>query len=109
MCAEMSVVDDSVTCEATVANDSNMEIEEFNSDMDILESNLFDKEYDMSEEETLKHISHQILDKIEFECVPDHERRALCKLIMTRGLTDLREGKVTSTSTPLALAVFRKA
>lgn len=65
--------------------------EGYNSDMDIL-----DIKRDMCEDDMLKHICYQILDRIEFEFVPGPERDALCKIIMNRGLMDLKEGRVTS-------------
>ena len=68
-----------------------------NSDFDILEeSPNIQKEIDMCEDDMLKHICYQILDRIEFEYVPNAERDALCRLIMSRGLMDLKEGRVTS-------------
>ena len=80
---------------ATEMDDKEISIEENNSDMDILETR--DRlEYDMCEDDVLKHISYQILDRIEFEHVGSTERDALCRIIMNRGLMNLKEGKVTS-------------
>ena len=68
-----------------------------NSDFDILEESPNIKaEIEMCEDDMLKHICFQILDKIEFEHVPNAERDALCRIIMNRGLMDLKEGRVTS-------------
>ena len=67
-----------------------------NSDMDILEN--LNKDIEMCEDDMLKSICYQILDRIEFEHVPASERNALCKLIMNRGLMNLKEGRVTSVS-----------
>ena len=70
-----------------------------NSDFDILEeSPNIQKEIEMCEDDMLKHICYQILDRIEFEHVPNAERDALCRIIMSRGLMDLKDGRVTSPS-----------
>lgn len=88
------------------------ESQDSNSDFDILEKNddevqieeqridqkneCIDKEIDLCEDDMLKQICHQILDHIEFEQVPNAERDALCRIIMSRGLMDLKEGRITS-------------
>ncbi len=84
----------------TTADDLELEPQvpnDHNSDFDILEeSNNIQKEIDMCEDDMLKHICYQILDRIEFEHVPNAERDALCRIIMNRGLMDLKQGRVTS-------------
>ena len=74
-----------------------LEIEEVenNSDMDILDKPII-KEIEFCEDDMLKHVCYQILERIEFECIPNAERDALCRIIMNRGLMDLKEGRVTS-------------
>lgn len=79
-----------------------VDVEEKNSDMDILDAqNDVHREIDMCEDDMLKQICYQILDKIEFERVPIAERDALLRLIMNRGLMDLKEGRVTSAQNAL--------
>lgn len=69
--------------------------EDDNSDFDLLDQPIV-KEVEMCEDDMLKQICYQILDRIEFEKVPDCERDALCRIIMSRGLMNLKEGRVTS-------------
>ena len=81
----------------TSTNEVSVVQSEHNSDFDILEvSPNINKEIDMCEDDMLKQICYQILDRIEFEHVPNAERDALCRIIMNRGLMDLKEGRVTS-------------
>lgn len=81
--------------------------EDINSDMEILEEKIeiedtnagndsIFKEIDLCEDDMLKQICYQILDHIEFEHVPNSERDALCRIIMNRGLMDMKEGRITS-------------
>ena len=80
-----------------IATDNSAVQNDHNSDFDILEESPNIKmEIEMCEDDMLKHICYQILDKIEFEHVPNAERDALCRIIMNRGLMDLKEGRVTS-------------
>ena len=72
-----------------------VEVVEKNSDMDILDTPVH-QEIEMCEDDMLKQICYQILDKIEFERVPVAERDALLRLVMNRGLMELKEGRVTS-------------
>ena len=67
-----------------------------NSDLFILEHQPVKKEIELCEDDVLKQICYQILDRIEFEHVPTHERDALCRILLNRGLMDLQEGRVTS-------------
>lgn len=79
-----------------------------NSDFDILEeSPNIHKEIELCEDDMLKRICYQILDRIEFEHVPNAERDALCRIIMNRGLMDLKEGRVTSPFQAFSFEVIR--
>ena len=69
-----------------------------NSDFDILETPTVHRDIDLCEDDMLMQICYQILDNIEFEMVPNAERDALCRIIMNRGLMNLKEGRVTSDS-----------
>tara|TARA_Y100000768_G_scaffold381578_1_gene360482 strand:- start:5832 stop:6215 length:384 start_codon:yes stop_codon:yes gene_type:complete len=96
--AAMEVLSDQAThlesddLELEVLNEN---IIDANSDMDILDEPLTVKEIEMCEEDMLKQICYQILDRIEFEYVPNAERDALCRIILNRGLMNLKEGRVT--------------
>ena len=83
------------TSNTTAVPDDMDIISEVNSDMDILDQPII-KEVELCEDDMLKQICYQVLDRIEFEYVPNAERDALCRIIMSRGLMDLKEGRVTS-------------
>jgi len=76
------------------ASEADVSSEGHNSDLD-MEIGIR-QEIDMTEDDMIKQICYQILDRIEFECVPNSERDALCRILMARGLMDLKEGRITS-------------